>query len=92
MKRTIDIQRVYEHAGDDRHVYFLVDQLWPRGIKKDAVKRDGWLKEVAPSNELRDWFSHDCSVRTNSADATNTNWMSVCQLANRFWTSQGKSP
>jgi len=45
MKHTIDIQRVYEHAGDDRHVYFLVDQLWPRGIKKDAVKRDGWLKE-----------------------------------------------
>ncbi|MBJ9696828.1 DUF488 domain-containing protein [Burkholderia cenocepacia] len=59
MKHAIDIQRVYEHVGDDGHVHFLVDRLWPRGIKKESVKLDGWLKEVAPSNELRDWFGHD---------------------------------
>ncbi|HEY3537203.1 MAG TPA: DUF488 family protein [Trinickia sp.] len=46
MKHTIDIQRVYERVGDDGHVHFLVDRLWPRGIKKDSVKLDGWLKEV----------------------------------------------
>ncbi len=59
MKHAIEIQRVYEHAGHDGHVHFLVDRLWPRGIKKESVKLDGWLKEVAPSNELRGWFGHD---------------------------------
>ena len=59
MKHAIDIQRIYGHAGDDRHVHFLVDRLWPRGIKKESLSLDGWLKDVAPSNELRDWFGHD---------------------------------
>jgi hypothetical protein len=63
MKHTIDIQRVYERVGDDGPVHFLVDRLRPRGIKKDSVKLDGWLKEVAPSNELRDWFGHDPQAR-----------------------------
>lgn len=59
MKHVIDIQRVYEHPVDDKHVHFLVDRLWPRGIKKESLSLDGWLKDVAPSNELRDWFGHD---------------------------------
>lgn len=59
MKHAIDIQRVYERAGDDAHLHFLVDRLWPRGIKKESLSLDGWLKDVAPSNELRDWFGHD---------------------------------
>lgn len=37
----------------------LVDRLWPRGVSKDAVRGDGWLKEVAPSDALRRWFAHD---------------------------------
>ena len=37
----------------------LVDRLWPRGLRKDEVKIDLWLKEIAPSNELRKWFGHD---------------------------------
>jgi len=37
----------------------LVDRLWPRGLRKDEVKVDLWLKEIAPSNELRKWFGHD---------------------------------
>ncbi|TFW33822.1 DUF488 domain-containing protein [Massilia horti] len=59
MKHAIDIQRIYEHADDAAHAHFLVDRLWPRGIRKESVKLDGWLKEVAPSNELREWFGHD---------------------------------
>ncbi|WP_433706592.1 DUF488 domain-containing protein [Paraburkholderia sacchari] len=59
MKHTIDIQRIYGHAGDDGHVHFLVDRLWPRGIKKESLSLDGWLNDVAPSNELRAWFGHD---------------------------------
>ena len=38
---------------------YLVDRLWPRGVRKDALDIDGWLKDVAPSTELRRWFGHD---------------------------------
>lgn len=38
---------------------FLVDRLWPRGKRKDALALDGWLREVAPSDRLRQWFKHD---------------------------------
>jgi uncharacterized protein YeaO (DUF488 family) len=37
----------------------LIERLWPRGVKKEDLKMDGWLKEVAPSTDLRKWFSHD---------------------------------
>ncbi|WP_274381877.1 DUF488 domain-containing protein [Paraburkholderia hospita] len=59
MKHVINIQHVSEHPVDDKHVHFLVDRLWPRGIKKESLSLDGWHKDVAPSNELRDWFGHD---------------------------------
>lgn len=38
---------------------FLVDRIWPRGVKKDRLELTGWLKDVAPSAELRTWFGHD---------------------------------
>lgn len=38
---------------------YLVDRLWPRGVRKDEITLDGWLREVAPSTELRRWFGHD---------------------------------
>jgi uncharacterized protein YeaO (DUF488 family) len=38
---------------------FLVERLWPRGLKKEDLKIDGWLKDAAPSTELRKWFNHD---------------------------------
>jgi uncharacterized protein YeaO (DUF488 family) len=41
---------------------YLVDRLWPRGIKKDECRLDGWLKELAPTDELRRWFGHDPSL------------------------------
>jgi len=44
-------------AADGR--CYLVDRLWTRGMKKEALSLDGWLKEVAPSDELRRWFAHD---------------------------------
>src|SRR5512146_2750422 len=55
----IRIKRIYEPpaAADGRRV--LVDRLWPRGISKDEAKVDEWLKEIAPSAELRTWFGHD---------------------------------
>ncbi|NUR86013.1 MAG: DUF488 domain-containing protein [Nonomuraea sp.] len=53
----IEIQRVYDHHQAEGTV-FLVDRLWPRGVAKDELKVDGWLKDVAPSPELRTWFGH----------------------------------
>jgi uncharacterized protein YeaO (DUF488 family) len=55
----IQTRRVYEPAGRADGVRFLVERLWPRGIKKAALKIDGWLRDVAPSTPLRKWFNHD---------------------------------
>ena len=57
----IKAKRVYDEVEKDDGIRVLVDKLWPRGIKKDEIKVDLWLKEVAPSTELRKWFSHDSS-------------------------------
>lgn len=55
----IRLKRAYEAPGPEDGRRYLVDRLWPRGVKKEALQLDGWLKEVAPSNELRRWFGHD---------------------------------
>jgi uncharacterized protein YeaO (DUF488 family) len=52
-------KRVYEAKGQSKGKAFLVDRIWPRGTKKDDLKIDGWLKEVAPSTELRRWFHRE---------------------------------
>ena len=55
----IRIKRVYESPADDDGVRFLVERLWPRGMKKESLRMDAWLKGVAPSDPLRRWFGHD---------------------------------
>jgi uncharacterized protein YeaO (DUF488 family) len=55
----IGLKRVYEPSGPEDGTRILVDRLWPRGISKSKAAVDVWLKEVAPSPELRKWFSHD---------------------------------
>jgi len=55
----ISIKRAYEPPDPDDGARFLVDRLWPRGIKKGSLQLDGWPKEVSPSSELRRWFGHD---------------------------------
>ncbi len=55
----IRLKRVYEPAGDQDGTRFLVERLWPRGIKKSALHMEAWLKDAAPSTELRQWFQHD---------------------------------
>jgi uncharacterized protein YeaO (DUF488 family) len=54
----IKLKRAYENASRDDGTRFLVERLWPRGVKKDALRLDAWLKDVAPSTELRQWFGH----------------------------------
>jgi uncharacterized protein YeaO (DUF488 family) len=53
------LKRVYDEAAPEDGVRFLVERLWPRGIKKTDLRLDDWLKDVAPSTELRRWFAHD---------------------------------
>ncbi|HLO33754.1 MAG TPA: DUF488 domain-containing protein [Anaerolineales bacterium] len=55
----LKVKRVYERAQAGDGVRFLVDRLWPRGIKKEKLKMKAWLKDVAPSPDLRRWFAHD---------------------------------
>jgi uncharacterized protein YeaO (DUF488 family) len=55
----IKIKRIYEEAkkGDGKRV--LVDRLWPRGVSKERADLDLWMKDIAPTTELRKWFGHD---------------------------------
>jgi uncharacterized protein YeaO (DUF488 family) len=56
---NIKIKRVYEQPDEKDGVRILVDRLWPRGLTKEKASVDLWLKEIAPSTELRKWFAHD---------------------------------
>lgn len=58
MKKLL-LKRVHEEASKADGYRILVDRIWPRGIKKSEANIDLWLKEIAPSNELRKWFNHD---------------------------------
>ncbi|HLU79599.1 MAG TPA: DUF488 family protein [Burkholderiaceae bacterium] len=55
----VAIRRVYDEPGDDEGVRVLVDRLWPRGLRKEALEYDLWEKEIAPTPALRKWFGHD---------------------------------
>lgn len=56
---TIRLKRAYEKPEPEDGIRILVDRLWPRGLTKETAAIDLWLKEVAPSTELRKWFGHD---------------------------------
>jgi len=66
------LKRAYEKPEPDDGKRILVDRLWPRGLRKDAAKIDVWLKDVAPSPELRKWYSHD-----------QTKWV---EFKKRYWS------
>ena len=57
----VKLKRVYDQPEKSDGKRVLVDRLWPRGVKKEDAVLDLWLKDIAPSNELRKWFSHDPS-------------------------------
>lgn len=68
----IKLKRVYEEPLKDDGFRILVERLWPRGITKERAAVDIWLKEIAPSPELRKWFGHDAAK-----------WEEFCK---RYWT------
>lgn len=55
----INVERVYAASTHKSGKRFLVDRLWPRGMKKEKLRLDAWFKEVAPSDSLRGWYKHD---------------------------------
>ena len=57
----IRVKRIYESPEPADGYRLLVDRLWPRGVSKESASLDAWMREVAPSSELRRWFGHDAS-------------------------------
>ncbi|MFW5947407.1 MAG: DUF488 domain-containing protein [Gemmatimonadota bacterium] len=58
----IRLERAYDPPSDDDGARILVERLWPRGVSREDAALDAWLKEVAPSPELREWYGHDCRL------------------------------
>lgn len=86
----IKLKRVYEAAATSDGSRFLVERLWPRGIRKADLKMDAWLKDIAPSDGLRRWFAHDPrkwdAFRQRYFAELNANpeaWESVAKAARR---------
>ncbi len=59
MLMPIFLKRAYDKPSSEDGKRILVERLWPRGVKKEDAKIDEWLKDLAPSTELRKWYSHD---------------------------------
>jgi uncharacterized protein YeaO (DUF488 family) len=55
----IKLKRIYDQPAANDGLRFLVDRVWPRGLSKERLALDGWLRDVAPTDELRRWFSHE---------------------------------
>ena len=58
-KPDVRVRRVYDDPEPDDGTRVLVDRVWPRGLTKDKARLDQWCKQVAPSTDLRKWYSHD---------------------------------
>ena len=59
MAADILIKRIYDPPAESDGYRVLVDRLWPRGVRKDEAALDAWMKDVAPSTDLRTWWNHD---------------------------------
>lgn len=57
--KNLAVKRIYEEALEGDGYRILVDRIWPRGVSKENAKLSEWLKEIAPSNELRKWYEHE---------------------------------
>jgi uncharacterized protein YeaO (DUF488 family) len=79
---TIIVERIYAYPTGNNNDCFriLVDRLWPRGLRKEEVRVDLWLKEIAPSNSLRKWFAHD----ENKWNEFKTKYFKELEINNEF--------
>ncbi len=86
----ISLKRVYTPFSSEDGERFLVDRLWPRGVKKEALKIEAWTKDAAPSNDLRHWYGHDpdrwCEFNKRYFDELDGNpdaWQPLLEAARR---------
>lgn len=84
----ISLHRVYDPDPPPKGRAYLVERLWPRGVRRDDLALDGWAKDAAPSTELRQWFGHDparwAEFRrryTRELDANPDRWASLAAAA-----------
>lgn len=75
---SIKLKRVYEKPSPSDGKRVLVDRLWPRGLTKEQAKIDEWLRDLAPSTELRKWYEHDPAKWT--------------EFKKRYWKELDKNP
>src|SRR5687768_18470409 len=73
----IHLHRVYGHETAPAGQQFLVERLWPRGVRKDALHLSGWTKDAAPSSILRRWFAHDVTKWPDFKRDTSLSWRAV---------------
>jgi len=86
----IQIKRVYEVVARSDGARFLVERLWPRGVKREALLMEAWLKDVAPSQALRQWYAHDLKRwpefqrrYTQELDANPVAWQPLLDVARK---------
>lgn len=84
----IQVKRAYDDPEPEDGTRFLVDRLWPRGIRKGELEVVDWLKDIAPSNELRQWFNHDpekweefCQRYFRELDGKRAVWQAILTAA-----------
>ena len=86
----VTLKRVYDPVVATDGKRLLVERLWPRGLSKDSLKLDGWIREVAPTTELRQWFGHDPTKWRQfrmryfrELDSQPESWQPIVSLARR---------
>ncbi|MDH6309670.1 uncharacterized protein YeaO (DUF488 family) [Dysgonomonas sp. PFB1-18] len=80
----IKLKRVYEDMSDSDGFRVLVDQLWPRGMKKEYLHYDLWAKDITPSSDLRKWFHDDPADRWDSFAAMYTKELNQSEAVKKF--------
>ena len=84
----IKVKRVYDSPEPSDGFRILVDRLWPRGLSKEQAKVDLWLREVAPSDELRKWFAHDPSKWGDFQKRYTEELQTKGELLHKIWESE----
>lgn len=84
----IKIKRIYDKSNDGNYKKILIDGIWPRGIKKEDI--DIWLKGIAPSKDLREWYNHDINLwdkfqKRYEKELENNNYINeIIDLSNKY--------
>ncbi len=85
---AIHIKRIYDRPEESDGLRVLVDRLWPRGLSKKKARIDFWVKELAPSTELRRWYGHDpgkwTEFKSRYADELKRNQAKLLKLVNQI--------